>query len=79
VAFDIALAGVCGSDLHPYRGHRGPRTPPLVLGHEAVGTVRGDDGRYVVFPIVSCGACPACLRGEENLCETRGLLSQVEA
>jgi threonine dehydrogenase-like Zn-dependent dehydrogenase len=74
VAFDVALAGVCGSDLHPYRGHHGPRTPPLVLGHEAVGSVAGDDGRYVVFPIVSCGACPACLRGEENLCETRGLL-----
>jgi threonine dehydrogenase-like Zn-dependent dehydrogenase len=74
VAFNIALAGVCGSDLHPYRGHHGPRTPPLVLGHEAVGSVAGDDGRYVVFPIVSCGACPACLRGEENLCETRGLL-----
>jgi L-iditol 2-dehydrogenase len=74
VAFDVALAGVCGSDLHPYRGHHGPRTPPLVLGHEAVGTVAGDEGRYVVFPIVACGACAACLRGEENLCETRGLI-----
>jgi len=74
VPFNVALAGVCGSDLHPYRGHQGPRTPPLVLGHEAIGTVAGDDARYVVFPIVSCGSCPACLRGEENLCETRGLL-----
>jgi threonine dehydrogenase-like Zn-dependent dehydrogenase len=74
VAFDVALAGVCGSDLHPYRGHQGPRTPPLVLGHEAVGSVAGDDRRYVVFPIVACGACAACRRGEENLCETRGLL-----
>jgi threonine dehydrogenase-like Zn-dependent dehydrogenase len=74
VALTVALAGVCGSDLHPYRGHHGPRTPPLVLGHEAVGTVAGDAARYVVFPIVSCGACPACRRGEENLCATRGLL-----
>jgi threonine dehydrogenase-like Zn-dependent dehydrogenase len=74
VSFNVALAGVCGSDLHPYRGHHGPRTPPLVLGHEAIGTVAGDDARYVVFPIVSCGACAACLRGEENLCATRGLL-----
>jgi threonine dehydrogenase-like Zn-dependent dehydrogenase len=45
-----------------------------VLGHEAVGCRDGDPGRYVVFPIVSCGSCPACLRGEENLCATRGLL-----
>ena len=70
----MTLAGVCGSDLHPYRGHHGPRTPPLVLGHEAIGRVDGDEHRYVVFPIVSCGACPACLRGKENLCATRGLL-----
>jgi L-gulonate 5-dehydrogenase len=74
VPFRISLAGVCGSDLHPYKGHAGPRRPPLVLGHEAVGRVDGDPGRYVVFPIVACGACPACLRGEENLCATRGLL-----
>jgi threonine dehydrogenase-like Zn-dependent dehydrogenase len=45
-----------------------------VLGHEAVGRRAGDDTRYVVFPIVACGSCPACLRGEENLCATRGLL-----
>jgi len=74
VRFRISLAGVCGSDLHPYKGHAGPRRPPLVLGHEAVGRVDGRPGRFVVFPIVACGACPACLRGEENLCATRGLL-----
>jgi L-iditol 2-dehydrogenase len=74
VPFRVSLAGICGSDLHPYRGHAGPRRPPLVLGHEAVGRVEGEPGRYVVFPIVACGACRACLRGEENLCATRGLL-----
>jgi threonine dehydrogenase-like Zn-dependent dehydrogenase len=74
VPFRVTLAGVCGSDLHPYRGHPGPRRPPLVLGHEAVGRRAGDDTRYVVFPIVACGSCPACLRGEENLCATRGLI-----
>lgn len=74
VPFRVSLAGVCGSDLHPYKGHSGPRRPPLVLGHEAVGRVEGEPGRYVVFPIVACGSCPACLRGEENLCAVRGLL-----
>ena len=74
VMLEVALASICGSDLHGYRGHPGPRVPPLILGHEAVGTVAGRDGRYVVFPIASCGRCPACLRGEENLCTTRGLL-----
>ena len=37
VAFDVKLAGICGSDLHAFRGHGGVRKPPLVLGHEALG------------------------------------------
>ena len=75
VAFDVTLSGICGSDLHPYRGHSGPRVPPLVLGHEAVGTSPAHPGeRFVLFPLVGCGECPACLRGEVNLCRTRGLV-----
>ena len=74
VLLEVELAGICGSDLHAYRGNPGPRQPPLVLGHEAVGSVAGRPGRFAVFPLVVCGRCPACLRGEENLCERRGLL-----
>jgi threonine dehydrogenase-like Zn-dependent dehydrogenase len=74
VLLEVELAGICGSDLHAYRGHPGPRRPPLVLGHEALGTVAGRPGRFVVFPLVVCGVCAACRRGEENLCEQRGLL-----
>jgi threonine dehydrogenase-like Zn-dependent dehydrogenase len=74
VLFDVALAGICGSDLHPYRGHGGPRVPPLVLGHEAVGRVDGRQGRFVLNPLVACRACRACLRGEPQLCEHRGLV-----
>ena len=74
VPFRVTLAGVCGSDLHPYRGHPGPRTPPLVLGHEAVG--RGGRRRPLrrLPDRRRAASCPACLRGEENLCATRGLL-----
>jgi threonine dehydrogenase-like Zn-dependent dehydrogenase len=74
VTLDVHLAGICGSDLHAYRGHPGGRRPPLVLGHEAVGTVAGRPGRFTVFPIVACGLCPACRHGNENLCEKRGLI-----
>jgi threonine dehydrogenase-like Zn-dependent dehydrogenase len=79
VLLDIRMAGICGSDLHAYRGHPGPRRPPLVLGHEAVGTVDGLPGRYVVFPLVVCGTCAACRRGDENLCERRQLLGMHRA
>ena len=45
-----------------------------MLGHEAIGTSPGRQGRFVVFPLVGCRHCDACRRGEVNLCETRGLV-----
>lgn len=51
--------------------------PGMVLGHEIFGEVVaiGPDAkdvavgdRRVVFPWIGCGECPACLRGEEQLC-----------
>lgn len=72
VVFDVQLAGICGSDLHGYRGHPGPRVPPLVLGHEVVGSVEGRP--YTVYPLVACGTCERCLAGEDNLCASWRLL-----
>ncbi|HET8605443.1 MAG TPA: alcohol dehydrogenase catalytic domain-containing protein [Gaiellaceae bacterium] len=72
VVLEVALAGICGSDLHGYRGHPGPRVPPLVLGHEAVGRARG--GVYTVYPLLACGTCARCRAGEDNLCEGWRLL-----
>jgi len=72
VVLDVELAGICGSDLHGYRGHPGPRVPPLVLGHEVVGRVDGT--RYTLYPLVGCGACDRCRAGEDNLCASWRLL-----
>lgn len=66
VVLDVELAGICGSDLHGYRGHPGPRVPPLVLGHEVVGRV--GDALYTLYPVDGCGTCDRCLAGEDNLC-----------
>lgn len=74
VVVDIVLAGICGSDLHAYRGHGGKRTPPLVLGHEAVGRVHGESQLKALFPLRGCGRCAACASGAENLCSERRLL-----
>lgn len=50
---------------------------PLTLGHETVGEVvaAGSEAKGVkagdirlVFPWIGCGNCPACKRGEENIC-----------
>ena len=66
VVVEVELAGICGSDMHAYKGNPGPRVPPLVLGHEVVGTVSGS--RVVVYPLIGCGECLECRRGNENLC-----------
>jgi 2-desacetyl-2-hydroxyethyl bacteriochlorophyllide A dehydrogenase len=72
----IEAAGICGSDLHIYRG-RVPTQPGFTLGHEYVGTVvaAGDavsrvrvGDRVLGTFMAVCGACGACRRGEFSLC-----------
>jgi threonine dehydrogenase-like Zn-dependent dehydrogenase len=77
VVLDVDLAGICGSDLHGYRGHPGPRVPPLVLGHEVVGTFDGE--RYTVYPLIGCGDCARCEAGEDNLCSSWRLIGMHRA
>ena len=72
VVLDVELAGICGSDLHGYRGHPGPRVPPLVLGHEVVGRLDGEE--YAVYPLIGCGKCERCRAGEDNLCDSWRLI-----
>lgn len=74
--------GICGSDMAGFEGRSSRRVPPLILGHEVVGTVAVADGgsplrpgeRVVVNPLQSCGSCPACAAGNDNLCENWRLL-----
>lgn len=39
VALDVALTGICGSDLHGFTGENGRRVPGQVMGHEASGRI----------------------------------------
>ena len=79
----VAACGICGSDVHGYDGSTGRRIPPLVMGHEASGTVASigknveglSEGDRVTFDsTIYCGACPPCLRGTVNLCDRREVL-----
>src|SRR5262245_31853145 len=69
---EVERAGIGGSDLHGYRGDPGPRVPPLVHGHEVVGSVGAD--AYAVYPLVGCGECEHCLAGEDNHCASWRLI-----
>ncbi len=73
----IHSVGICGSDMHAWLGHDSRRVPPLILGHEAVGTVlegSNPGSRVVLNPLVTCGACRDCLDGRQNLCAQRDLI-----
>lgn len=80
---EVAAAGICGSDVHGFAGLNGRRPPGVVMGHEVGGVVVAvadeQPGAFapgelvVVNPIVACGRCAACERGDEHLCERRML------
>ena len=79
----VAACGICGSDIHGFDGSTGRRIPPLVMGHEAAGTVErvGEHvthfhiGQRVTFDsTVYCGKCYYCRRGQVNLCDDRQVL-----
>lgn len=74
----VEAVGICGSDMHAYLGHDARRPAPLILGHEASGVIVGgarDGDRVTINPLVTCGTCPACLSGRENLCPDRQIIS----
>lgn len=66
--------GICGSDLHIYRGDRMVE-PDLCMGHEVTAVVADGNGtrwtpgdRVVVEPNIPCGRCQACVRGVGEAC-----------
>jgi 2-desacetyl-2-hydroxyethyl bacteriochlorophyllide A dehydrogenase len=80
VLIKTQAAGICGTDIHIFRGEFKERVNyPAILGHEFGGVIAeagenvrkfkvGD--RVVVDPIISCNNCPACLTGHINACQT---------
>lgn len=74
----IEAVGICGSDMHAFLGHDARRPAPLILGHEAAGTIVGgtkDGNRVTINPLVTCGKCEACTSGRTNLCPNRQIIS----
>jgi 2-desacetyl-2-hydroxyethyl bacteriochlorophyllide A dehydrogenase len=75
----VRRVGICGTDLHAFKGEQPYFTYPRVLGHElgveivsvsenAEGLRAGD--RCAVEPYLNCGACIACRKGKTNCCES---------
>lgn len=69
---DVAAVAICGSDMHGYDGSTGRRIPPMIMGHEAVGTIAalgaGVEGwrvgdRVTFDSNICCGQCYFCRQG----------------
>lgn len=83
VLIQVAYAGICGSELSGYLGHNALRVPPLVMGHEFSGTIVSAGAAVEGFaagqavtvnPMIYCGSCGYCQRGQHHLCTRRSLI-----
>jgi len=77
VLIRVVRCGICGSDLHAYKGKHPDFIIPIIPGHEFSGVVeevgenvtrfkKGD--RVTVEPLEICGKCYFCRKNEYNHC-----------
>jgi hypothetical protein len=75
----VRRVGICGTDLHAFRGLQPFFSYPRILGHELalevteIGDSTGEHSLNIgdlccLRPYLNCGTCPACQRGRENCC-----------
>ncbi|RFA10804.1 Zn-dependent alcohol dehydrogenase [Subtercola boreus] len=79
VQLRVAFAGICGTDLHILHGSMDARVSlPAIIGHEMSGTISAlGDGvtgwsvgdAVTVMPLDWDGTCPACLAGNQHICQ----------
>jgi propanol-preferring alcohol dehydrogenase len=78
VLIQVQACAVCRTDLHIVDGELPRPKSPLIPGHEIIGTVvsaaaagEPSQGARVGVPWLAwtCGQCPYCLSGRENLCD----------
>jgi len=73
----VKRVGICGTDLHAYKGNQPFFSYPRILGHELAVEVMevgaeqhvkvGD--KVVVVPYINCMTCVACRAGKSNCCQ----------
>ncbi|MNO67878.1 D-arabitol-phosphate dehydrogenase [compost metagenome] len=81
VKIKVEYSGICGSDLHSFKGEYGNIKTPVVLGHEFSGVVvevgesvtkvKVGDRVTSETTFETCGECDFCKSKDYNLCSTR--------
>ena len=80
ILIEIEACGVCRTDLHVVDGELPHPKLPIVPGHEIVGRVAALGAGVSGFRVgervgvpwlgATCGVCPYCRSGRENLCDS---------
>ena len=80
VRLKVRCCAICRTDLHVVEGDLAEAKLPVVPGHQVVGTVDALGPGCGRFPLGrrvgvawlrhTCGSCPWCTAGRENLCES---------
>lgn len=87
VLVEVLRVGICGTDLHAYKGRQPFFTYPRILGHElGVKIIAvGDQVRHLkqgqlcaVIPYIHCGRCLPCRRGKTNCCTNLSVMGVHE-
>lgn len=89
ILIDIKFSGICHSDIHTIKGHWGKQQYPQVPGHEIAGIVASVGKNVTKFKIGdkagvgcmvnSCMKCDSCKSGQEQHCETTGMVGTYGA
>ncbi|MHB8483064.1 MAG: zinc-dependent alcohol dehydrogenase family protein [Nitrospiria bacterium] len=79
VLIQVEVCAVCRTDLHVIEGELPVYRSPLIPGHQVIGQIAGLGPGAARFQIgervgaawlhQSCGVCPYCMHGNENLCD----------
>lgn len=88
ILVDMETSGICGTDIHIYEGKIQLGIDEIVLGHEAIGTIRDMGKPYVIdacgnqlhvgdrvilMVAKPCNTCPRCLEGDYASCLRMGV------
>lgn len=78
VLVKVKKIGICGSDIHVFRGTHPYTDYPIVQGHEISGIIEGVGSlvedfyigeKVILMPQVTCGKCYPCRHGMYNICD----------
>lgn len=86
VLIQVKRCGICGSDIHSYKGKHPFVHPPIVLGHEFSGIVSEigkkvenfhKEDKVTVEPNIACGKCYNCRHGRYNICKYLKVIGNI--